>query len=324
MSFSFYEVNSYWRPYELKAAKKHLGKVEEDFSKSDFLLCRTNTETVNSSILSSCINIENKFKNQSPSKILVNPSENYKFANNKDECFSVWRENNIPHPESKIITKREDLEEVQFPYLLRLNDGVTGEDTYLIKNEKDIDKYYPNVRLALERKRRINTKIVCVKFIDTSTIDGYNLSYRIIAAGNKVVCGYARISDDWLAITKQFTEDKKEAFVRENKKLENVLKVYEKVLVKAMHTAGHHHVGIDVIPDQEGNIFLLEIQPFYFCGNMNRTTPPFWNPYKPPELVNWLVSDEKNLKSEIPTYYEKWLNKEQHFDTCYRAIKELV
>ena len=91
-----------------------------------------------------------------------------------------------------------------------------------------------------------------------------------------------------------------------------------------MKTAGHHHVGLDVIPDQEGNIYILEIQPFYFCGNTNRTTPPYWNPYKPPELVNWLVSEEEYLKKQIPTYYERWLNKEQHFDACYRAIKEDV
>ncbi len=324
MSFCYYEVGSYWRPFELEAAKKHLGPIEQDFSKSDILLCRTNTETVTPAVLKRCVETERTFKNQSTKKAVINPSENYRFANNKDACFSVWKANNIPHPECKIIKSRKDLDGVELPYLLRLNDGVTGEDTYLVEDSKDIDSCYEKVEKAFMTKARIDTKMICVKFIDTSTVDGYNLSYRIIAAGNKVICGYARISDDWLAITKQFTDDKKEAFVRENKKLEDILKTHENTIVSAMKTAGHHHVGLDVIPDQEGNIYILEIQPFYFCGNTNRTTAPYWNPYKPPELVNWLVSEEEYLKKQIPTYYERWLNKEQHFDACYRAIKEDV
>ena len=192
----------------------------------------------------------------------------------------------------------------------------------MIEKESDLDVCYPKVESAYKRKKRIGTKIISVQFIDTSTPEGYNLSYRVIAAGNDVICGYARVSDDWLAITKQFTEDKKEAFVRENKKLEQILSNNNDLIVKAMRLTGHQHVGLDIIPDQQGNIYFLEIQPFYFCGNISRTKPPFWNPYKPPELINWLVGDEANLRSEMPTYYDKWLNKHNHFDSCYKSLKE--
>ena len=93
-------------------------------------------------------------------------------------------------------------------------------------------------------------------------------------------------------------------------------------IVRSVHTLGLHHVGIDVIADKNDKIYFLEVQPFYFCGNTARTTPPFWNPYKPKELVDWLVNDKKNLYKEIPLYYDNWLNKENHFDMCYRSLKE--
>ena len=322
MSFSYYEIGSYWRPHELNAAKKHFGEIEINLPSTDLLICRNNTESVSSSALKQALNLEKNFKENNEKGIILNASEFYDYSNSKEKCFQLWEENGVPHPNCKIIENRSDLEGMEFPYLLRLNDGVTGEDTYLIETDKDLQENYPKIERSFKDKGRINTKMICVKFVDTSTEDGFNLSYRIITAGNSVVCGYARISDDWLAITKQFTENKKEAFVRENKRLEMILSKNEEMIVKAMKTTGHNHVGIDAIPDKEGNLYFLEIQPFYFCGNTSRTTPPFWNPYKPKELVDWLIKDEKNLRSELPIYYERWLDKENHFDFCYRSLRE--
>tara|TARA_R100001509_G_C4852469_1_gene210555 strand:- start:217 stop:1221 length:1005 start_codon:yes stop_codon:yes gene_type:complete len=326
MSFSYYEAGSYWRPHEFESARKHFGNPTNNLNESNILFSRNNTESLNMDTLKACIALEQSFlkshSHDGNSKIIINSSANYGNSNNKDECFSIWEKNNIPHPKTIVVNSYSDLEGRKYPYLLRLNDGVTGEDTFLVENDRDLEIYYPQIKLAFSKKQRINTKIICVNFIDTSTSDGYNLSYRVVASGNSVICGYARISDDWLAITKQFTENKKEAFLRENKKLERIIVKNKELILKAMHLTGHQHVGLDIIPDQNGNIYFLEIQPFYFCGATHRTDPPFWNPYKPKELVNWLIQDRENLEKEIPTYYNMWLNKENHFDACYKSLRE--
>ncbi len=322
MSFNFYEIGSYWRPYELESAKKYFGEITKDFKKTDLLICRNNTECMSSNTLSQAINLEKIFLHENKNGKIINPSLKYKYSNNKDECFSKWDLHKIPHPKCRIINHRKDLENIHFPYLLRLNDGVTGEDTFLIESISDIDNAWLKLEKSLAEKSRINTKIISVDFIDTKTADGFNISYRIIVSGKKVVCGYARISDDWLAITKQFTEDKKEAFIRENKKLAKIIDKNRDTLVKAVEVVGHHHVGIDAIPDQSGNLHLLEIQPFYFCGDTRRTSGPFWNPYKPKILVDWLINDKNNLEKEIPEYYNRWLDKKAHFDFCYKSLKE--
>ena len=54
----------------------------------------------------------------------------------------------------------------------------------------------------------------------------------------------------------------------------------------------------------------------------NPTSPPYWNPYKPQILVDWLINEQKNLQDEIPLYYQNWLDKDNHFDLCYKSLKE--
>ena len=145
MSFSFYEIGSYWRPYEIEAAVKHLGPIQKNHNKSDILLCRTNTETVTPQILAQCLYIEDQYEKNNDKNIVINSSRKYSLANNKDVCFEAWKKNSIPHPECIVVGSREDIEKIEYPYLLRLNDGVTGEDTYLVENDADLEASYSKI-----------------------------------------------------------------------------------------------------------------------------------------------------------------------------------
>ena len=140
--------------------------------------------------------------------------------------------------------------------------------------------------------------------------------------------GYARLSDDWLAISAKFTIDIKDQFIEQNKRVCKLIQDNYTEIVRSVQVLGLHHQGIDVIADKNDKLYFLEVQPFYFSGRPrgvpNPTSEPFWNPYKPQELVDWLVNDKKYLYDEIPYYYDNWLNKENHFDNCYRALKEYV
>ena len=322
MSFIALGIGSYWRPHEHDAIKKYFGEQTTN-PRADFLFWRHNTEAVSQHGFYQSTGLEQQYKSNGGKRI-INPMTSYKYTNNKDDCFDAWQKEKISSPKSFVYETREELEskKMDYPFLIRLNDGVTGEDTYLVNSDKELDEAYEKVEQAYRFKKRINTKRICVEFIDTSIERGYKTSFRITVAGDKVVSGYGRVSDDWLAITKQFTEDKKDVFVEQNVRVAKLIKDNHDEIVRSVHALGLHHVGIDVIADKNDKIYFLEVQPFYFCGNTARTTPPFWNPYKPKELVDWLVNDKKNLYKEIPLYYDNWLNKENHFDMCYRSLKE--
>jgi len=329
MSFTHSGIGSYWRPYELEAAKKHLGE-ETVFSDAEYFVWRHNTECVSPSVFSQSQQIEEQYKLIVPNGKIINPMSSYKYTNNKDACFDVWKENKISIPRFFTYKNREEFEKKKFdyPFLIRLNDGVTGEDTYLIENKEQLEECFPKVEQAYKLKNRINTEKICVEFIDTSIDGGYKTSYRIIVAGNQVIVGYARVSDDWLAITKQFTNEKKPYFVEQNKRLNKIIKDNHDEIVRSVRVLGLHHVGIDAITDKNNKLYFLELQPFYFSGrpynHPNPTSPPYWNPYKPQELVDWLTKEKNNLSHEIPLYYENWLNKQNHFDLCYKSLKESV
>jgi len=321
MSYCAAGIGSYWRPHEKEAVDKYFGNEQPNLE-ADYFIWRHNTECVSVGHYNQSVNIENDFLSTGNNKI-INPMSSYKYTNNKDSCFEVWEKENVSSPKFFTYENRGEFEEkrIDFPFLLRLNDGVTGEDTYLIESEEDLEEDYPKVDMAYASKQRIDTKKICVQFIDTTIASGYKTSFRLAVAGDSVISGYARISDDWLAITKQFTEDKKQSFVEQNKRVQNLIKDNHDEIVKCVQSLGLHHVGVDMIADSNDKIYFLEVQPFYFCGNTSRTKAPFWNPYKPQELVDWLVNDKKELYKDMSMYYDKWLDKKNHFDDCYSSLR---
>ena len=274
MSYMALGVGSYWRPYEDKAIERYFGpQVSEE--NAEYLFWRHNTECVSPHHYRQSLEIEERYLKTGRTQI-INPMTSYEYTNNKDDCFSVWEKEQVPCPKYFVYKSRDEFEakRMDYPFLLRLNDGITGEDTYLIESDTELEHSFNAVEAAFNAKQRIHTERICVQFIDTSIQGGYNTSFRITVAGDNVVSGYARISDDWLAITKQFTEEKKDAFVEQNKRISSLIKNNHDKIVKCVHTLGLHHVGIDMITDHDDNLYFLEVQPFYFCGNMNRTSPP--------------------------------------------------
>tara|TARA_B100000131_G_scaffold320360_1_gene368316 strand:+ start:616 stop:1608 length:993 start_codon:yes stop_codon:yes gene_type:complete len=324
MSYYAHKINAYWRPYEEDACKKHLGE-EVSEHQADYILWRINTEHIDN--IQSFTTHEKNLGERN----IINPMSKFNYTNQKELCFSQWEWNGINCPRVFEFKNRDEFERqrFEFPFLLRLNDRSTGYATYLIRNESELDEGMSKLINEYNNNFRSSTKMICVEFIDTKVKD-YNVSYRIHVAGNKVVSGYARLSEDWLAISSQFKNPMKESFVEQNKKVQTIIKDNYNQILRSVHTLGLHHQGVDVIVDKNDRLYFLEVQPFYFSGRRNigrgfgvgDTSPPFWNPYKPQNLVDWLVEEENDLRQEIPLYYENWLNKENHFDLCYQGIKE--
>ena len=199
----------------------------------------------------------------------------------------------------------------------------SGRGSFLVKTEDELNKKATELETIYNKQKLIlpTTNKMAVEFIDVRTPENYNMSYRVIVSGNKIITGYARLSqsDDWVAITGKFKKEMAEDFVKYQKRCDEICKTYEKEIINSVHSLGLDLQGVDIIEDKNGKIYILEVQPGFSCG-YPEWGGPFYNPNYP-ELVNFLTKNKKRLIKEIPFYYLGWLNKESLFDNIFFNLK---
>ena len=279
------------------------------------VIFRLNTEETTKDELDWSIKISNKFKNIP----IINNPNNWKYCHCKIEAFKKWKENDIPIPDYFEFTDENDFNEklknsdISFPFLIRTINDTAGNNTFVINSDNDLNK---NLRNLIKLNKHI---YLCSKIINTH-YHGFITAYRVHLCCDKIISYYGRVSDSILCYTPGFNNNMKNTWIENNIRLHNTIKKHKKLIIKSCQVLNLQHIGIDIIENENGDIFFLEVQPFYFCGNENRTLPPFWNPYKPKELVEWLINDKNNLEKKIPYYYYYWLNKYNHFNECYKQL----
>ena len=228
---------------------------------------------------------------------------------------------------------KQGLEDSDFTYpvLIRVNDSVAGNHTKLIKCEKDFEQNKLEILKYKSHSSGIDTKLMCVEFLDTVDDDlDVNVSFRIHATSKDVISGYARVvpSKDWLAITAgKFDIKNIEKWIYYNRVCEKICKDHKEEICKSVSSLSLNMQGVDVVIDQKRQkISFLEVQPTYasgypmigYCGYH----PPFYNPSEP-SLVNFLLQNKTILEKEIPMYYNNWLDKKNHFDLMYKSLKNV-
>ena len=328
-----------WRVFEKEKLEEHFGEVK-DLSEGDLdgtkklltslkdqevvINWRPNSDVVSSSEYDAMLEQRNILKDIS----CINDPAGYLNSHAKERAFSIWQDSGIRCPRHLVVEDVDTFEhDFDYPILIRLNNEVSGNASYMVHN--DIELFHSLKMLESEYYRALQTnpfvKMIAVEFIDATKENGkYNMSYRIIVAGDKVVTGYARLSEasDWVAITGKFKPEMEESFVKYQKRCQSVIEEQHDTIVKAVHSLGLNHQGVDAIEDQDGNLYFLECQPGYSTGYAH-WAKPFYNPYYP-ELVSFLVLNEAKLKEEIPMYYNKWLNKETLFDEVMLNLRGYV
>jgi D-alanine-D-alanine ligase-like ATP-grasp enzyme len=270
---------------------------------------------------------------------ITNSAEGFINVQNKECAFQKWKDNGINCPDffvykdKKDFFKQQEKHNISYPFLIRINNGVSGRGTYAVRSEKDLEEALTSLdRDFLSITPKINTTKLCIKLIN-SVKDNVNSSFRIHVAGDRVISGYARVvdGDDWLAITAgKFKSEHINNFVRYNELCENIINNYEKEICKAVQVLDLNHQGVDVIIDNDTNeLCFLEVQPTYASGyssdypHPQPYKPPYWNPYDP-FLVQFLHQNRQELSKTLPRYYYNWLDKKNHFDLVYKSIKEYL
>lgn len=336
-----------WRVFEKEALEKYFGPsidVSIPFRDTNedaiiagwkrtwkYATWRPNTEQTKDADVQWMIEMDEKLGLKS-----FNSPKNFYKYHAKNEAFDVWEKEGIPVPPYFMFSSGSDFDEkidsLEFPVIIRLNNQCAAEASYFCKDKEAAVKTIPKIMRdqMMFSAKFSHTKMMCTQYINTNkkgmlAKEGYNSSYRIIVAGDKVVTGYARLSDskDWVAITGKFTKEMGSDFVKANAECEEFIKNNEGQIVRAVHSLGLNHQGVDVIMDTEGNPYYLEVQPGYSTGYATDSpfSPPYYNPSYP-ELVEFLTSNESKLKKELPLYFNYWLDKHKLFDTVYSNLKE--
>lgn len=327
-----------WRIYEKEMFEKYFGQaytiyppVLGPYIKQDVIFWKLNSESLHEGVLATSLNVSQE-NNTIPQ---INSPWGWMSVHCKERAFKIWRDNNILHPSWYIIDKNDDralMNPKWFPCLYRLNNSTAGRHSYMCHDGKDALIALMKLQEDMEatagvpRSMGIGRKRIAVRYHDTGT-EEYNMSFRIIVAGNRVIVGYARLSpkNDWCCITKKFNESMKQSFIWAQQKCWRFCQAYEKEIVKAVRCLRLNFQGVDVIIDREtGQHLFIEVQPGFSVGYANRPgwNPPFYNPSAPKELVEWLIKDEKNIRNLMPWYYEMWLDKRAMFDASFKALKE--
>lgn len=339
-----------WRVFEKEAVEKHFGQVidcngEDGRSVLDtynkyekdigYIRWYPDPELMNAQEFSGMVEQSDKIGDV---PYLVNSAKGFKAVQCKEEAFKKWKDAGVECPDffsfSNTKEFHEKLEAAPFtyPFLIRANDSVAGNHTFMINSEQQVDSALIQALGNVNQFNGIDSKVICVEFIDTVDKErNLNFSFRIHATSQKVVSGYGRVvsADDWLAITAgKFDIKNIDDWIYYNKLCENVCSKYEKEICKSIEALDLNMQGVDVVINQKtGRPCFLEVQPTYasgypaegYCGYFR----PFYNPSNP-ELVNFLVKEKTLLEKEIPMYYNNWLDKRNHFDLMYGSLKELL
>ena len=326
-----------WRVFEKEKLQKYFGEVIDinigDLQKTKevtgfiedlYVFWRPNSDEMSSGEYNKMLEQRELLKNIK----MNNDPINYLKTHCKEEAFEVWKKENIKIPDFEVINENEtfiDSFSLNFPFLARVNNEVTGRASYLVNNKEELRKSLNNLDVHKHNSRHKNsfTKKIAVEFIDArKENDKYNLSYRIIVAGDKVIAGYARLSEarDWVAITGKFKYEMGSLFLKYQERCNKMVEKNHDKIVKAVSCLGLNLQGVDIIENKQGEIFFLECQPGFSTG-YHDWPKPFYNPYYP-ELVRFIQENEEEFKTRCPMYYNSWLNKERLFDKIFKNLKE--
>jgi len=346
------KANKNWRIFEQKNLKNHFGPIlnvngEDSHSVLDAYLKHKDTikyirwypdpEKMTNAEYQGMLNQSKQIGNI---PYITSSPEGFICVQNKEKAFEIWKQNNINCPDYFVYRNKEDFyvqqekHKIEVPFLVRVNNGVGGHNTFVVRDENQISKALDKMDSDFKNYKkfgvRIKTLKICVKLIDSIDRDmAVNVSYRVHVAGNKVVSGYARVvpESEWCAITAgKFNIKQIDNWIYFNKKCESLIKEREKEICKSVHVLKLNHQGVDIVVDQNDNLCFLEVQPTYAAGypiKMGRYCPPYYNPYDE-NLVKFLQENKNELKKEIPTYYKNWLDKNNHFNLVYKYLKEYI
>jgi len=340
----------HWRVFEREKLIKYLGEFVEipigDIEATKKVLSSYNINLVywrpNSDEIDKTVYNNMQQQRQLFEKVKcthINDVKNYMNYHAKNLTFDIWKENGFLVPKYVIFETIEELmarKDFDFPFLIRVNNSVNGGSSFLVFDEEQLKNDFPTLQSHYEESKKTSdyTKMIAVEYLDASKENRkYTHSYRIISTNKEVLTGYARLcrlpplsefdrgpNGNWSAFTGKFEDFMKDDFIKYQVRCQDIVDKHGEEITRAVRCLGMTAQGIDIIEDQDDNIYFLESQPQFSTGYAH-WPKPYYNPYYP-ALVGFLWANQHHLKDVMPMYYNMWLDKDALFDRMFKVLKE--
>jgi len=320
-----------WRPFERESLQRIFPTIRESdpettrtMQQPDCVLWKLSAEKTRTDQLVAAIDSEKRWWDVPQ----INRPTGWLSAHAKDQAFATWDARGIPTPKWGRIKNFDDLFNIhQFlPALVRINYANTGDGSLLCYGPNDLLKAWsliPSWYIDAERRYGpgVARAIIWTSFVDHQYM-GLRYSYRVIVCCGKIITAYARTcpADGWLAITSKFRSEDGEKWLELNRRCRSFCQQNEDTIVRAVRCLGLEWQGVDIIFDDDGRPYFLEVQPDYSCGNPRYgATLPWFNPSYP-DLVKFLQDNWERVQVDLPEYAFDWLDKERHFTACTGCV----
>ncbi len=297
-------------------------------SASDIIFVRNKPESTNDACYQ---RINRKLQKIRDNKIIINDINAFYNYDSKDRSFSIWEKNGVKSPAYIVLQKdkqsgnyNKSIEQLlkfkeKYKTILLRTNNETGSRGMVILNENtevsEILKIIDNLDQRVQKriKRRNDTKIIAVQFIDTKSDDGFYTIYRAHVLNDEVLSYYGLPSKKLSFHARDLKIEGMEKFISTNQELGKIMdeRKLDKLLFKAMNSLGCNLGAIEFFLVNGSPIF-LEINPMWGGKHV------FGNQ----EFNNYLLKNKKTLQKEIPMIY-KWLSSKEYYQYFYETMANI-
>ena len=290
---------------------------------SNILFYRNKPEKSTDKLIRSLIN---KSK-QNEDKLIINDSRSFYNYDSKDKAFQIWRENKLLCPECLSFSNLEldNMDDVvdrvteflknKKKIILRTNNETGSQGLYVIENSKQIVSILKKLKNRIKKsiKKRKDTKIICVEYLETKSEEGYRDLYRVHVLFDKIIGYYVSTSKKNILYNSLMSKEDINRFINKNYEFSLLLPKIKNEIVKSVKVLGNNIGAVE--------FFLINKKPFFIELN------PLWGGHAArsgfgnDKMMNYLLTNKKALINKIPNIY-KWLDYKSFYKNIFSDIRD--
>ena len=311
------------RPQEIEAFNSiNCLKRTHFINKANILYFRNIPEKTKSHHIDILINRSKTVKK----KLIINDINSFYNHDSKNRAFKIWENNNLLCPKhiafssnqiknnlKKVIEKIELFLMKYGKIIIRTNNETGSLGLFVINNKKDITQVLKKLKTRVYSKINFakDTKIMCVEFINSNTLDNYHNLYRVHILFDNILSYYVTTSKKDQFHSADLSIDDIDRFISINYEFQLILPNIKDKLISAVKLLGNNIGAIE--------FFLINNEPCFIELN------PMWGGHASrvgfgnQKMMDYIYSNKSKLIEKIPNIY-KWMNYFEYYQQMYQII----
>jgi hypothetical protein len=266
-------------------------------------------------------------------RLVINPQEAFLTVDSKDRTFSAWSKAGISCPRHWVVkSDSEDsatldwllaLLEAHGRLLLRTNNETGSHGLHILDREmspEQVRRALSEVqkRAATHRRRRCDTRVIAVEYVDARDSDGYATLGRAFVLLDRVIGYFASVSRALEFRVQSMVPEAFERFLEANRRLSETFEASVRTeAIRSVSALGNNLGAVDFLV-REGKPVFLEVNPIwggvpgpYAFGNkgferLMKEHESYWSKALPNIVENLdVVAFYSNMYEYIGEYADK-------------------